>query len=240
LGHRGARTRAPENTLAAFELARAEGADGVELDVRLDGSGEVVVLHDRSLGRVTGSLLERDVEVLSSRELGRCDVGQGERVPRLAEVLDWAIRSGQMVNVELKADVGDPRRLVARVAAVVSRMPDPASLVLLSSFHAGMVLGLRRRLERVPVAWLVRHGSWLRRSAVFCRSIGAAGIHPARDLVNPAMVRSWQAQGLLVKVWTVNEPEAAHELGRAGVDALITDDPAKIVGALGAAHWQSE
>jgi glycerophosphoryl diester phosphodiesterase len=89
------------------------------------------------------------------------------------------------------------------------------------------------------VAWLVRYGSWLRRSAVFCRSIGAVGIHPARDLVDPAMVRSWQVRGLLVNVWTVNQPEEAHELGRAGVDALITDDPATIVGALEAAHWQS-
>jgi glycerophosphoryl diester phosphodiesterase len=239
LGHRGARVRAPENTLAAFELARAEGADGVELDVRLDGSGEVVVLHDRSLGRVTGSLVERDVEMLSSRELGHCDVGHGERVPRLAEILDWASRYGQVVNVELKADVGDPRQLVARVTALVRRLSDPASLVLLSSFHAGMVLALARRLERVPVAWLVRRESWLRRSAAFCRSIGAVGIHPARDLVDPAMVRSWQARGLLVNVWTVNQPEEAHELGRAGVDALITDDPATIVGALGAAHWQS-
>jgi glycerophosphoryl diester phosphodiesterase len=46
LGHRGARHAAPENTLRAFELARTEGADGVELDVRIDANGEVIVLHD--------------------------------------------------------------------------------------------------------------------------------------------------------------------------------------------------
>jgi len=222
-GHRGARARAPENTLAAFELARAEGADGVELDVRLDGSGEVVVLHDRSIG-------ERDVETLSSSELARSDV------PCLAEVLAWAKSHGQLVNVELKADVGNPRRLVARVAALVARLPDPESLVLLSSFHAGMVLDLARRLDRVPVAWLVRQRSWLTGSAAFCRSLGAVGIHPARDLASPAMVHSWQARGLLVNVWTVDQPEEAQRLDRMGVDGLVTDDPSGIVGALGAAH----
>jgi glycerophosphoryl diester phosphodiesterase len=222
--------RAPENTLAAFELARVEGADGVELDVRLDGSGEVIVLHDRSL-------VGRDVETLSTRELRRCDLGLGERVPLLVEVLDWAAARGQLVNIELKADVRDPRRLVARVAALVGRMRDPD--ILLSSFHAGMVLELGRRLERVPVAWLVSRRSWLRASASFCRSLGAEAIHPARDLVEPWMVRSWQARGLLVNVWTVNHPEQALGLGRAGVDGLITDDPAAIVGSLGGAHWQS-
>jgi glycerophosphoryl diester phosphodiesterase len=200
----------------------------VELDVRLDGSGEVVVLHDRSIG-------QRDVETLSSSELARRDVG-GERVPCLAEVLDWAKSHCQLVNVELKADIGNPRRLVARVAALVARLPNPESLVLLSSFHAGMVLDLGRRLGRVPVAWLVRQSSRLPGSAAFCRSIGAVGIHPARDLASPAMVHAWQARGLLVNVWTVNQPEEAQELDRMGVDGLVTDDPSSTVGALAAAH----
>ncbi len=222
-GHRGARARAPENTLAAFELARTEGADGVELDVRFDGSGEVVVLHDRRLGN-------RDVETISSFELARLDV------PTLAEALDWAQSRGQLVNVELKADVSNRRRLVARVAALVARLPDPELVVLFSSFHPGMVLDLGRRLGRVPVAWLVRYRSWLRGSAALCRAIGAVGIHPSRDLVNPAMVRAWQSGGLLVNVWTVNQPEEARELDRMGVDGLVTDDPSSIVSALGRAH----
>src|SRR5262249_27028360 len=71
LGHRGARHAAPENTLRAFELALAEGADGIELDVRLDGDGRVIVLHDRTLERVTAGGETRDVEALGAHELDR-------------------------------------------------------------------------------------------------------------------------------------------------------------------------
>jgi glycerophosphoryl diester phosphodiesterase len=62
LGHRGARHAAPENTQRAFELALAEGADGIELDVRLDRDGRVIVLHDRTLARVSAGQETRDVE----------------------------------------------------------------------------------------------------------------------------------------------------------------------------------
>ena len=104
LGHRGARHAAPENTLAAFELARREGADGIELDVRLDGSGKVIVLHDPTLTRVTGGADSRHAEDIPSAELARLDLGSGERVPLLADVLTWAKEHGQRVNVELKSE----------------------------------------------------------------------------------------------------------------------------------------
>src|SRR3954463_10170839 len=81
LGHRGARHAAPENTHAAFELSRAEGAAGVELDVRLVKSGQIVVLHDPTLGRVTGGADRRAVERLSLPEAQSADIGRGERVP---------------------------------------------------------------------------------------------------------------------------------------------------------------
>src|SRR4051812_41502440 len=78
LGHRGARHAAPENTHAAFELARREGAAGVELDVRLVKTGQIVVLHDPTLGRVTGNTDRRAAEQLTWAEAQRADVGKGE------------------------------------------------------------------------------------------------------------------------------------------------------------------
>src|SRR5437899_2504336 len=84
-GHRGVRGEAPENTMAAFELAAASGADGVELDVRLCRSGEVVVCHDPTLARATGGKDERAVADLDLAELRRADVGAGQGVPLLEE-----------------------------------------------------------------------------------------------------------------------------------------------------------
>src|SRR5205823_602409 len=92
-GHRGASFDAPENTLAAFTLAQAQGADGVELDAQRCGSGEVVVLHDESLGRTTGFaglVTETPWSIVRGLDAGsRKDARfRGERVPLLAEVLE--------------------------------------------------------------------------------------------------------------------------------------------------------
>src|SRR4051812_42345932 len=133
LGHRGARHAAPENTLAAFELARKEGADGVELDVRLDGSGRVIVLHDPRLTRVTQGRDTRHAEDIPQGELDRLDVGQGERVPLLADVLEWAREHDQRVNVELKSDVRQRALLLRAVADVIRGRALPP--LIFSSFH---------------------------------------------------------------------------------------------------------
>src|SRR5688572_10933517 len=92
LGHRGARHAAPENTFAAFDLALQEGAEGIELDVRLNASGEVIVCHDVTLERVTGGRDRRAIHQLTSDECKAVRLDGGERLPRLIEVLDWAER----------------------------------------------------------------------------------------------------------------------------------------------------
>src|SRR6187431_1614466 len=89
-GHRGVRGEAPENTMAAFDLAATSGADGVELDVRLCRSGELVVCHDADLGRLTRGRDTRRLADLDRAELQRVDVGGGQSIPLLADVLAWA------------------------------------------------------------------------------------------------------------------------------------------------------
>src|SRR5260370_33065888 len=137
-GHRGASLDAPENTLASFELAARQGADGIELDAQRCASGEVVVFHDVSLGRVTGhpGLLEETPWA----ELRRLDAGArkdprfaGERIPLLADVLAQTPPS-LLVNVELKCERPDDRGLTEAVVSLV-RAAGAAERVLLSSFN---------------------------------------------------------------------------------------------------------
>jgi glycerophosphoryl diester phosphodiesterase len=235
LGHRGARRHAPENTMAAFELALDGGAAGVELDVRLERTGEVIVLHDRTLTRVTGGRDDRDVEKCRWRELAAVDVGQGETVPRLSAVIAWARARGARVNVELKSDVTHRERLVARTVALLAGQS--ADHFLLSSFHPGMV---RRATELtrawcstpIPVALLVHAGSPHRDAAPSWRGLGAVGVHPAAELATPERLVRWRREGALVNVWTVNDPARAGELAHQGVDGIITDDPAAVSRAL--------
>lgn len=232
LGHRGARRDAPENTLQAFEQAIAQGAAGVELDVRLDGDGRVIVFHDRDLARLTGKRDSRAVEALSASELERVDLGEGAGIPTLAAVLDWAIGGGHLLNVELKRDVLGKRALVWKVAKLLGARPTAKELVLLSSFDPLFVRALAWLVPDVPSAWLVHAKQRVLSAAPGYRKLGAVGVHPELACASDARLRRWHAQGALVNVWTVNEPADALRLARAGVDAIISDVPGTIVRAL--------
>ena len=106
IGHRGASFDAPENTLAAFRLAFAQGADGIEADFRLSADGEILCIHDATTGRTADANLR--VAAHSLAELRRLDIGarkgekwQGEKIPTLAEVLA-IIPAGKIFFIECK------------------------------------------------------------------------------------------------------------------------------------------
>jgi len=235
LGHRGARRSAPENTLSAFQLALEEGADGVELDVRLDREGNVVVIHDATLARVTGGNDIRRVEDLGGADLSRVDVGGGERVPRLEEVLSWSRSRSARVNIELKADL--PRRalLAWKVVRLVASEPEAAERLILSSFDPKLVLAVARLLPWVPAGYLVDERTPMPGPRLSNLVLGAVAVHPNASLVTAESVRSWQRARMPVNVWTVNDPAEARRLDALGVDCLITDEPGKILFALRAA-----
>ena len=232
LGHRGAPHAAPENTLRSFELARSEGADGVEFDVRLDGSGEVVVIHDRTLTRVTSRHSRARVDQLSTAELRAFDVGHGERVPLLEEVLDWSNTHDLCVNIELKSDSASRRALVRGVVACVRAAHELRGRCLLSSFDPLAVRALARALPELPVAWLIHDEQRLFKWGVGRRLLGAAGINAQHTLLSPASMRRWKRGGGLVNTWTVNDPARAVEFAALGVDAIISDVPGQILSAL--------
>jgi len=222
IAHRGASAVAVENTEAAFRAAIDAGADGVELDVRLTSGGDVVVFHDDTLERLSG---RRDrVDRLSLRELRRVPLIDGHRILTLAEALEAL--SGLLVNVEIKAGAGPvPRRLAEHTTRVIERS-GAADRVLVSSFHP-LVLAQVRRLSRLPIGYLFHgeQGLPLRRN-VPAHLLRAQAVHPHFGLATSARVRAWHRHGFAVNVWTVDDAALTARLVRAGVDSLITDDPA--------------
>ena len=223
-GHRGTRRGAPENSLPAIELAIAQGAEGIELDVRLCASGEVVVLHDPDLMRVA-KLPLRAAEA-SYQALAACDLGDGARIPLLDDVLSLVSTKQLLLNVELKDDVPDAAALVAAVLERVRARPaSERARLMFSSFDPAICGALCDAAPELPVAFL-------------CTEVlsqgppGMAAVHPRHGLLTRAALARLRAAGLLVNVWTVNDAERARGLAAFGVDGIITDDVPLVLAAL--------
>ena len=95
--------------MEAFELAIRQGADGIELDVHTSADGELIVMHDETVDRVTdGSGLIKDMTLAQLKELKVSTSAEPTgiyRVPTLAEVLDLVRTTDMMVNIELKNSI---------------------------------------------------------------------------------------------------------------------------------------
>lgn len=224
-GHRGTRRGAPENTLGAMLVALAQGADGIELDVRLCASGEVIVLHDRDLLRVAGAAVAAADTTLA--ELARFDLGGGEHVPTLDAAMDLVLGRDRLLNIELKADVPEPALLVRSVVErVAARSENERARVIFSSFSASICSLLCAALPALPVAFLFD------REPAQALPSGIAAVHPRYTLADAAAVKRFHAQRLVVNTWTVNDTAAARALSAAGVDGIITDDVPRVLDAL--------
>src|SRR5260221_4410550 len=139
LAHRGAGHDAPQNTVAAFQLARKMGADGIELDTSLSRDGVPVVIHDLTLDATTDG--SGPVRALDLKALKELDAGsrfspafKGERIPTLDEAFE-AVGPDLVVNVELKTGSWRSDGL-AQAAAATLRRQHAAKRVISSSFHS--------------------------------------------------------------------------------------------------------
>lgn len=218
IAHRGARSHAPENSLAAFERAIVVGAPWIELDVQLH-DGKLWVFHDRRLERCTGA--RGTLSDLPSAALRKLDLGGGQRIPYLAEALD-RIDARCALNIELKT--AGPT--AAAVAAVLRKCLDkgwPADKLMVSSFHLRQLREFRRRLPEIPLG------------ALFCgvpldlaaaaAGLGAAVVAMDADFADPALIADAHARGMKAWVYTVNEPDDIERFRALGVDGIFTDFP---------------
>lgn len=214
IAHRGFAGEYPENTLAAFRRA-ARTADAVEMDVRRCGSGELVVVHDATLDRVTDAAGRVDETPLA--ELREVDVrGSGEGVPTLEAALA-TIPTDTAVVAELKEPVVDD----------ALRALDVDNEVLVTAFEPAVVERVARR-SGVRAARLALPGDTAAlRHAV---DVGCAAVHPERSSVvlRPEYVERAHAAGLAVNVWNVAGPDDAAHLAAAGVDGIAADSPALV------------
>lgn len=218
LGHRGASADAPENTIAAFGLALAQGADGVELDVQLSADGQLVVFHDDDVARMTSG--QGKVTDLTLAQLKQLTITGGQTIPTLDEVLEQFGRQ-LLYNIEVK-DFGWRDKGTETAVINTIRAHRLEKQILISSFNPLALRRLRAALPLdIPLA-LIRGGGWL--SYGYLLADGAAD-HPHYSLVDNTYMAWAKKRGYLVNVWTVDAPEEARRLMALGVNGLITNKP---------------
>ena len=223
LAHRGASAHAPENTLTAFELAREQCADGIELDVKLSADGIPVIIHDERVDRTTdGSGTVADLSLAALKEL---DAGNGQQIPTLAEVFE-SIGQDLFINVELTNYTTKDDNLVEKVVEVVKEYKQEQN-ILFSSFLPKNLKRAAKLLPEVPRGLLTLNnfGGWLLRSFLFGFGNYQA-LHPNWKNTNQFNVKRVRCMGRRVYSWTVNDPDQMRQLADWGIDGIITDDPA--------------
>jgi glycerophosphoryl diester phosphodiesterase len=227
LGHRGACAHAPENTLASFRLAMEQGADGIELDVRLTRDGAVMVLHDAGVDRVTTG--RGKMAQLTADEIRRLDAGSrcgpafaGERIPSLEEVFA-AFGDRAVYDLEIKNFDAPGNGLEGNVLALVRRF-DLEKRVIISSFNPLAVRYFRRELPQAPAALLLLGGAAGRlEESMISRwaSPDLVGLYHT-GLTDQFLARQGERKSL---VWGVASPGDVRRAVKNGALAVIADDP---------------
>lgn len=234
IAHRGDSRNFPENTLEAVRGAIALGADVIELDVHRAADDVAVIMHDRALMRTTGQ--DGHIDALTAAEIDRLDAGSwrgathaGAKVPRLADV----VQATGDARLCLEFKDGD------------YRPPADAARWLVAQFAR---FALHRRaianLARADVAVRVKHLDPAIRIALdwqpgatdvqAAMAAGATLIEVEQRAVTADLVAECGRAGLAVWAWTANAPAAWDRLRAAGVDAILTDDPAGLLRHLAA------
>jgi glycerophosphoryl diester phosphodiesterase len=220
LGHRGASALAGDNTLQAFELAVADEADGVELDVRFTADRAVMLSHDADVGEM-GPLVHHDFTTIRAVH---------PEIPTLDEAL--AVLADLVVNVEIKNSPVDPdfdptHEMATVIARWVSRH-DLHDRVVVTSFNPATVAAVRTADQSITTGQLVDRGFNFERDVDSIVAAGNLWLAPnISDVVSdaPGTIDLAHRAGLRVAVWTADDPDDIQAVAAAGVDAIISNDP---------------
>lgn len=199
LGHRGARAvqSIPENTIASFDRALADGCDGFEFDVRLTEDEEAVVCHDAKV---------------SGYDVSRTLAKQASQLPRLRDVLQRYRDS--FLDIELKV------KGLERILLDLFLRHKPRHGFVVSSFQPGALKSVRALDATIPLGLICESKTQLR----LWSELPVQYVIPHYDLAEPDLVRKIKGAGKKVFVWTVNDSADMQRFAEYGVDGIISDD----------------
>jgi glycerophosphoryl diester phosphodiesterase len=226
VAHRGGGKLAPENTLAAIDTGARFGHTMIEFDVKLSQDGQIFLLHDDNLERTSNGwgvagrlpwsdLLQVDAGSWFSRDF------KGEPLPLLSQVAQRCREHGMMANIEIKPTTGTGPLTGETVARAARELWAEMTPPLLSSFDIDALAAAHQAAPELPRGLLL--DEWRDDWRALTTQLGCVSIHLNHRLLDEARIAALKDAGLRILVYTVNKPERAAELLRAGVDAICTD-----------------
>ena len=239
IGHRGAASHAPENTLAGIRKAAALGVRMIEVDAKLTADNVPILMHDDALNRTTsGSGPVRQASLTTIRTL---DAGAwfgsgfaGEPVPTLAEALDLCLSLGLAMNIEIKPCKGRERE-TAEASLVAAReiWPSDRPPPLVSSFAPDAVAVALDVAPDWPRSLLFDRMPKDLQAAI--EMLKPATLNTSHKRLSARIVTRLKATGLPLLAYTVNDPSRAEALFAMGVDGVFSDVPDAILAIVGQA-----
>ncbi|NIL95950.1 MAG: glycerophosphodiester phosphodiesterase [Planctomycetales bacterium] len=235
IAHRGASHDAPENTLAAVQLAWQQQADAVEIDCRITADGHPVVIHDFDLRSAAGAdwnIHETDLARLKTLTVGKSPSAAwpGQQVPTLAEVIQ-TIPDGKRLLIEIKTS----NEITGPLTRTMREAGRAAQQLVVTSYDVGVLYGVRQESPQTTCYLVGRfvpdptRSRWwpgvdeLIRIAELAKAQGLnVSDFPGLDR---DFCRTVTATGMELYVWTVDDPQRARQLIDLGVQGLFTNRP---------------
>lgn len=230
IAHRGASSYAPENTLAAFDLALQMKVSHIELDVHLTGDGHLVVIHDDTVDRTTdgsGAVMDHTLATLRGLDAGAWFGEQfaGQRVPTFEEVLT-RYKERVHFHVEIKGRSPD---LVQRTVDSI-RAHRMEGQVTLTSFQRVRLEEVRHYAPEWPTSWLVHEVN--DEVIAQAHALGLTQLCPRAVAVTPEWVDRLHCEGFVVRAWGVSDEALMQRVVQAGADGMTINFPDKLIAYL--------
>jgi glycerophosphoryl diester phosphodiesterase len=222
IAHRGARDIAPENTIKACQLAIDSGAEGLELDIRPCGTGEIVLYHDAYLHNHFGErrrVGNVPLDHLKSLEFDNTHYKHSARINTLKELFEQ-FKHKVPINLEAKVFLQNKKEFARDIIKIVEdfKMTDQ---IWISSFNPHFLQVFKSQNKNIRTGLLFRHLFYLFR--IIDVVLKSEAWHPHFSLLTNGMIKSAKKLNKEIHLWTIKKKSDVENLQIENVNGLITD-----------------
>ena len=230
IAHRGFSAAYPENTMLAFRKAVEAGCDGIEMDIRVCKSGELVVIHDSDVSRVTqgiGKVGDMTLDQLKKLNVkaGFGDIYGFNEIPTLEEYFDYIQTKDVFTNIEIKRGSKPGQEIEKKLIELINKY-NLMQKVIISSFDHYSIMRCKEIAPSIKCGLLMSDG--ILHPGKYAKHYGVECIHPNYITLNEEIIRETLEYGIEINVYTVNDQDVMQHFISSDVTGIITDYPDRL------------